>query len=317
MTKKNNVIETILTKYGIYLAFVILVIVLTIATPSFLTTSNLINILRQISVKGVLAIGITFVLLTGGIDLSVGSVLALSAVIATSFATTKVSHPLILALLIGCLVGVVCGVVNGFCVANLNLSPFIVTLAMTTIARGIAMIYSDGRPVINLTDQYCKIGSGSILGIPITVIVFVILILIAIFFLEFTKYGRYLRAVGGNELAARVSGVNVRLIKFSVYALTGFACGVAGILLSSRVMTGQPAAGAGYELDAIAACVIGGTSLSGGVGNMVGTVVGMLIMGVLTNGLDLLNVSSYYQQVIKGIIILLAVLLDRKKNSKK
>ena len=311
----KDILEKIFGKYGIYVALILMVVVLAIITPSFFNTQNFINVLRQISIKAVMAIGVTIVIMTGGIDLSVGSVLALSAVIATSFATSDNPHPLAISLLLGILVGLACGAVNGLCVAWLKVAAFIATLAMTTAARGLAMIYTNGRPVINILPEYTNIGNGFVGAIPIPIIVMAVVIVIAVYLMEFTKYGRYIRAVGGNEQAALVSGINVRLIKFSAYAIAGVTCAIAGILLSARTMTGQPASGEGYELDAIAAAVIGGASLSGGVGTISGTVVGMLILGVLTNGLDMLGVSSYYQQVIKGVIIVAAVLLDRKKHS--
>ncbi len=313
--KGKDIFGKIFGKYGIYVALILMVAVLAIITPSFFNTQNFINVLRQISIKAVMAIGVTIVIMTGGIDLSVGSVLALSAVIATSFSTSDNPHPLAISLLLGILVGLVCGAVNGLCVAWLKVAAFIATLAMTTAARGLAMIYTNGRPVINILPEYTNIGNGFVGAVPIPIIVMVVVIVIAVYLMEFTKYGRYIRAVGGNEQAALVSGINVKMIKFSAYAIAGVTCAIAGILLSARTMTGQPASGEGYELDAIAAAVIGGASLSGGVGTISGTVVGMLILGVLTNGLDMLGVSSYYQQVIKGVIIVAAVLLDRKKHS--
>lgn len=313
--KGKDIFSKILGKYGIYVALLIMIVVLAIITPSFFNTQNFINVLRQISIKAVMAIGVTIVIMTGGIDLSVGSILALSAVVATSFATSDNPHSLLVSVLIGILVGFACGAINGICVAQLKVAAFIATLAMTTAARGLAMIYTNGRPVINILPEYTNIGNGFVGPIPIPIVVMVVVIVIVGYLMEFTKYGRYVRAVGGNEQAALVSGINVKLIKFSAYAIAGVTCAIAGILLSARTMTGQPASGEGYELDAIAAAVIGGASLSGGVGTISGTVVGMLILGVLTNGLDMLGVSSYYQQVIKGIIIVVAVLLDRKKHT--
>ena len=288
--------KKLFSKYGIYVAFVALFVVLAVASPTFLTSQNLINVLRQVSVNGILAVGMTFVVLTGGIDLSVGSMLALSAVVATSFATTECGFPLPMAIFMGVLVGAGCGAFNGLFVAKFKVAPFIVTLAMTTIARGLALIITDGRPVINLTQDYTAIGNGSAGPIPYPVIILIAVLVVGIFLLHFTKYGRHVYAVGGNENSAIVSGINAAGVKFSTY-----------------VMTGQPAAGEGYELDAIAAAVIGGTSLSGGVGTMAGTIIGMFILGFLSNGLDLLNVSSYWQQVVKGAIIIAAVLMDRKK----
>ncbi len=312
----NSVLTTgkrLLSKYGIYIAFLILFIAMSMATPSFLTAKNLINVIRQVAVKGILAVGMTFILLTGGIDLGVGSVLGLVGVIATSLATTSANLPLAIALLAGIGVGIICGTFNGTLIAKSRLPAFVVTLAMTTIAQGLALMYTNGRPVINLTDGYKVIGGKSLGPIPISIIIFIFVIAVAVFLLEFTTYGRHIRAVGGNEQAAKTSGINTAAVKFSAYIIMGICSAIAGIILTSRVQTGNPSAGTGYELDAIAAAVIGGTSLSGGVGTVVGSVIGILLLGVLSNGLDLLNVSSYLQQVVKGLIIVAAVLLDRKR----
>ncbi len=301
------------TKYGIYLAFLLLVVVMSIASPVFLTASNFVNILRQVSVKGILAVGMTFVLLTGGIDLGVGSVLALTGVITTSLVTTDVQFPLIVALLVGIGVGILCEAFNGILIAKLRVPAFVVTLAMTTIAQGLALMYTRGRPVINLSESYKVIGGGSVGPFPISILIFIFVIIVSVFALDFTTYGRHIRAVGGNETAAKTSGINVSAVKFSAYIVMGVCSAIAGIILTSRVQTGNPSAGAGYELDAIAAAVIGGTSLSGGVGSVLGSVIGILLLGVMSNGLDLLNVSSYLQQVVKGLIIIAAVLLDLKR----
>lgn len=311
MTLSRAQIGSFFYRYGIYIAFLILVVVLAITSPSFLTLQNILNVLRQSSIIGIIAIGMTFVIIKGGIDLSVGSILGFSAVVATSFAHPG-EYPLIVPILMGLLVGLGCGLVNGLIIAKWNVAPFIVTLGMLTAARGMTLVYTDGKPIINLSDAYNFIGSGYFLGLPIAVIVFIFVILIGIFLLNFTKFGRHVFAVGGNEQAARLSGVGIFQVKIAVYAIAGLASGMAGILLSSRVMTGSPILGQGYELDAIAAVVIGGTSLAGGRGSIIGTVIGVLIISIMNNGLDLLNVSSYYQQIIKGAIIVLAVLLDRK-----
>ncbi|GAA4308425.1 ABC transporter permease [Compostibacter hankyongensis] len=306
--------DTFFSKYGIYCAFLILVGALTIAFPPFIKPSNIVNVLRQTAVNGILAVGMTFVIITAGIDLSVGSVLALSAVAATSLAHPG-EYPLILSLLIGLLVGCACGALNGVLIAKKRLAPFIVTLAMMSVARGVALVYSSGRPIINLSDSYNQIGGGYLAGIPVPVIIFLVIVLSGVFVLRYTRFGRYVYAIGGNELAARVSGINTTRILIWTYVIMGALAGVAGIVLSSRVMSGSPAMGEGYELDAIAAVVIGGTSLFGGVGSISGTVVGALIMGVMDNGLDMLNVSSYWQQVVKGAIIVLAVLLDKRSRN--
>ena len=314
--KVNNFkkVVSFLTKYGIYFAFLLLTGILSIISPPFLTPSNIINILRQISVNGIIAVGMTFIIITAGIDLSVGSIVALTAVIATSFAHPG-EYPLIVPIALGILAGLVCGAINGVLIAKKKLAPFIVTLGMMTAARGAALVYTNGRPVINLSDSYNQIGGGYFLGIPLPVIIFLIVILSGVFILHYTRFGRYVYAVGGNELAAKVSGINPDRILIAVYAITGALAGLAGIVLSSRVMSASPAIGQGYELDAIAAVVIGGTSLSGGVGTIAGTIAGALIIGVMNNGLDMLNVSSYWQAIIKGLIIVLAVLLDKKSKN--
>jgi ribose/xylose/arabinose/galactoside ABC-type transport system permease subunit len=300
-----------LSKYGVYFAFVLLTTSMAVVSAPFRTLSNVENILQQTSVNGILAVGMTFVVITGGIDLSVGSVLALSGTVAASFAHPD-SHCLAIAVLLGLATGLVSGMVNGILIAKKRLAPFIVTLGMMTVARGVALVYTNGRPVIDLSDSYNKIGGGFAVGIPFPAIIFLAVVLLGAFILHFTRFGRYVYAVGGNELAAKISGINTDRILIGVYALTGALAGVAAIVLSSRVMSASPATGAGYELDAIAAVVIGGTSLSGGVGSVGGTIVGALIIGVMNNGLDLLNVSSYWQQIIKGLIIVLAVLVDKK-----
>lgn len=320
-TQTNNWrnVGAFFSKYGIYFAFVILSGTLAVYSPAFRTLPNIKNILEQISVNGIMAIGMTLVIITAGIDLSVGSVLALSAVVATSFAKVneqgQPDHLLIVPIAIGILVGLGCGAVNGILIAKRRLAPFIVTLGMMTVARGFALVYTKGRPEINLTDGYDQIGGSSVCGIPLPAIIFFVVVLAGIFILHYTRFGRYVYAVGGNELAAKVSGVNTDRIVIGVYAFTGALAGIAGIVESSRVMSGPPAAGQGYELDAIAAVVIGGTSLSGGVGSIAGTIVGVLIIGVMSNGLDLLNVPSYWQPIAKGLIIVCAVLLDKKSKN--
>ena len=310
-TSKSRAAGLFFSKYGIYFAFALLTGGMGLISPPFRTLSNLENILQQSSVNGIMAVGMTLVIITAGIDLSVGSVLALSGVIAASFAHPG-SHSLIVPILFGLLAGLVCGTVIGVLIAKRRLAPFIVTLGMMTVARGLALVYTNGRPVINLSDAYDEIGGGYLAGIPIPALIFLVVVLLGAFILHFTRFGRYVYAVGGNELAAKVSGINTDRILIGVYALTGALAGLAGIVLSSRVMSASPATAAGYELDAIAAVVIGGTSLSGGRGSISGTIVGALIIGVMNNGLDLLNVSSYWQQIVKGVIIVLAVLLDKR-----
>lgn len=304
----------LLAKYGIYIAFAILFVILSITSESFLTTTNIINILRQVSIIGIVAIGMSFVIITGGIDLSVGSIMALSAVVAASFAKADSSYSILIPMIVGVTVGLACGLINGVLVAKWKVAPFIATLGMMTAARGLAMVYTDGRPVIGLSSSFNNIGSGYILGFPIPVVAFLVIVLIGIFILNFTVFGRHVFATGGNEQSAKLSGIHISTVKIGVYAISGLLAGIGGMILSSRIMSGSPVLGQGYELDAIAAVVIGGTSLFGGVGSLLGTLVGVLIIGVMNNGLDLLNVSSYYQQILKGAIIVIAVLLDKKNH---
>jgi ribose/xylose/arabinose/galactoside ABC-type transport system permease subunit len=301
-----------LSRYGILISFVILIIIMTVLSPAFLKISNIVNILRQTSVNGIVAVGMTFVIILAGIDLSVGSVLALAAVVATSFAHPG-TYPVLVPVLAGLLTGALCGFINGFIIAKRKIAPFIVTLGMMTIARGAALVYTNGRPVIELSDTYNKIGGSYVSGVPVPVIVFVLVVLAGWFLLKMTVFGRHVYATGGNRTAAELSGIITNKITIWVYSIAGMLAGLAGIVLSSRVMSGSPATGQGYELDAIASVVIGGTRLTGGVGTIAGTIIGALIIGVMNNGLDLLNVSSYWQQIAKGVIILLAVIVDRKK----
>ena len=300
-------------KYGVFVSFLLIFIVLSIVAPGFLTVQNLTTVLRQISINGILAIGITFVIITGGIDLSLGSTVALAGVVAALFAKQG-EGSLLMSLLSGILTGILAGVVNGLVVTKGKVAPFIVTLGMMTILRGLALVVSNGRPVSDLSDAFNFIGGGSFIGIPLPILIFLAVILVSYMLLERTVMGRHIYATGGNEKAAYASGVNIDKVKMFVYVICGAFAGIAGIVLASRVNTGQPNAGISFELDAIAAVVIGGANLSGGIGKVAGTVLGVLIIGIINNGLDLLNVTSYYQQIIKGIIIIGAVLIDRNKN---
>lgn len=293
------------------LALVAVSTVIAIAKPQFLTAANLINVARQISITGPLAIGVTFVLLTGGVDLSLGSMVALAGVVTAGLAHPD-GHALLVPVLAGIGVGALCGLVNGVVVTKARVAPFIATLGMMTAARGLALVLSDGRPVSNLSRTFTGIARGDLGGVPYPVIIFVFVALIAHLFLKHFRLGRYIYAVGGNEQSAFASGISVNGIKLLAYTFCGMAAGLSGVVLAARTTTGQPNAGVGYELDAIAAAVIGGTSLSGGSGGIAGTLLGALLMGVINNGLDLANVPSYYQQIVKGAIIVTAVALDRK-----
>ncbi|WP_239615026.1 ABC transporter permease [Cohnella mopanensis] len=308
-TIKATFTGDLLRKYGLLLALVLLCAVFASMSPVFMTERNLLNVLNQVSINAILAIGVTFVILIGGIDLGLGSYVALTGCLAALFASS--GDALFIPILLGILGGLLIGFVNGITITKGKLAPFIVTLGMMTIARGGALVVSDGRPISNLSPSFNAIG-GTFLGIQIPVLIVLVIFLISLFVLNKTVFGRYVYAVGGNEEAARASGINVHRIKLYVYILCGGLAGVAGIIQTARIETGQPNIGVGYELDAIAAVVIGGTSLSGGSGRITGTIIGALIIGVINNGLDLLNVPSYYQQIIKGLIIVGALLIDRK-----
>ncbi|MDR8392702.1 ribose ABC transporter permease [Aliifodinibius sp. S!AR15-10] len=304
-----------LQKYGVLIAFILICVGISIMSPNFLTVTNLLIVVRQITINAMLAFGVTFVIISGGIDLSMGSVVAVAGVVAASFAHPG-SYPLIVPLFAGLAVGVLIGAFNGFVITKGNVPPFIVTLGTMTIGRGLALIFSGGRPISNLSDSFGYIGGGELFGIPFPIVILGIIFVLCLVLLKKTVLGRYIYAVGGNEEAARASGINVKKIKIIVYTLCGGLSALGGIILASRISTGQPNVGVAFELDAIAAVVIGGTSLSGGIGTMTGTLIGALLIGVIGNGLDLMNVSSYYQQVVMGSIIIGAVLLDsiRRRN---
>jgi ribose transport system permease protein len=300
-------------KLGPLIGFFLLCIVLSVLSDNFLTMNNWLNILRQVSINALIAFGMTFVILTGGIDLSVGSVLALASALTAGMMASGTDP--VLAMLLGVLAGLVMGALNGIIITKGRVAPFIATLATMTIFRGATLVYTDGRPITGFTDSvaFQMIGRGYFLGIPVPVLLMLVIFGLLMFVLRKTTFGRYTYAIGGNEEASRLSGLRVDRIKIWVYSLTGGLSALAGIILTSRLNSAQPTAGTAYELDAIAAVVLGGTSLSGGRGWIFGTFVGALIIGVLNNGLNLLNVSSFYQQVIKGAVILLAVILDRRK----
>lgn len=308
-----------LSSYMIYIILAVMVILISILSQGrFLGFMNIMNVLRQVTITGTLAIGMTLVLITGGIDLSVGAVMAFAGVIGADLAHIDAGIPLIVPILVALAIGLAFGAANGFLISYVKAPAFIVTLGMTSIARGLAYIYTQGSPIINLSDSFKFIGQGNIGGVPFPVFIFLLIIVLFTYILHFTKLGRYIFAAGNNEAAAVASGVNTKNVKMFVYCACGCLAGYGGILLASRTSSAVPNAASGYELDAIAAAVIGGTSTAGGVGSMYGTVVGILILGILSNGLDLLNVSSYIQQVVKGIVIIAAVLLDvaNKRNNR-
>lgn len=304
-------LNTYFSKYGIIVVFILMVIILSIITDSFFTVGNALNVLRQVSTNGMLAVGVTLVIITGGIDLSIGSIFALTSVVSTMIAHPEPQYPLILIILLGMGVGGLVGLINGSIVAFSKVTPFIVTLGMTTIARGLTLTISNGRAIINLSKEFTNLGQGMLFNIPIPIYFLFAIVILGFALLHKTKFGRYVYAIGGNELAAKVSGVNIPLIKVSVYTIMGAICGLAGVILAARTNAGSPNAGTGYELNAIAAVVIGGTRLSGGKGTIIGSIIGSLIMGILGNGLDILNVSSYIQQIVTGVIIIGSVWIDQ------
>lgn len=295
-------------RLGTLLGLVLLCLVLWILTPHFLTVSNLLNVLEQTAINAIIAVGMTYVILSGGIDLSVGSLVAISGVVFASMLGAGL--PLPVALLAGVATGAAFGLLNGLLITLGRLPPFIATLGMMSIARGAALVYTDGRPISGFDPGFRTLATGRLLAIPVPVILTVVVYVAAHLVLARTRFGRYVYAIGGNEEATRLSGVAVRLHKTAVYGLSGVTSALAAVLLTARLNSAQPIAGIMYELDAIAATVIGGTSLMGGEGTLAGTLIGALIMGVLRNGLNLLGISSFLQQIVIGLVIIVAVLVD-------
>lgn len=307
-------------KFQSLIALALLCIVLTILSDKFFTAENGLNVLRQTAVNICIATGMTLVVLTAGIDLSVGSVLALCGAVAAGLLKNGVAlqsldlfigFTVLGAVIVGIIIGYLSGLFNGFVITKFSVPPFVATLAMLTIARGLTMLYTKGQPISNLGSGFAYIGTGSFIGIPVPVWIAAMVVLLAVFITQKTKLGRYIYAIGGNEVAAKYSGINISKVKMIVYALAGAFAAIGGIIVTSRLDSAQPNAGISYELDAIAAVVIGGTSLGGGRGTIWGTVMGAIIIGVLNNGLVLLNVSPFWQQVVKGAVILLAVIIDK------
>lgn len=312
---KNN-----LSKFQSVIALLVLCIILSFLTDKFFTAANGVNVLRQVAVNICIATGMTLIVLTGGIDLSVGAVLAFCGAIAAGLLKNGLQFPTadlfigftFLGAILGALiVGALLGYFNGFVITTFKVPPFVATLAMLTIARGFTMLYTEGHPISNLGENFAFLGAGSFLGIPVPVWIAAIVVLLAVFITKKTKLGRYIYAIGGNETAAKLSGIRINRVKLIVYSMGAGLAALGGIIVTSRLDSAQPNAGISYELDAIAAVVIGGTSLNGGKGSVWGTVIGAVIIGVLNNGLVLLNVSPFWQQVVKGGVILLAVIIDK------
>ncbi|WP_231877081.1 ribose ABC transporter permease [Oleiphilus sp. HI0067] len=296
------------------IALLLLIVVVSFLNPNFFTVDNLLNILRQTSVNAIIAVGMTFVILTAGIDLSVGSVLALCGAICASMIGLEV--PVMIAVPASLLAGALLGAISGVIVSKGRVQAFIATLVTMTLLRGVTLVYTDGRPIstgfTDTADSFAWFGTGYAFGIPVPVWIMVVVFGAGWYVLNHTRFGRYVYALGGNEAATRLSGINIDRIKIGVYAICGFLAALAGIIVTSRLSSAQPTAGMGYELDAIAAVVLGGTSLMGGKGRIIGTLIGALIIGFLNNALNLLDVSSYYQMIAKAVVILLAVLVDNR-----
>jgi ribose transport system permease protein len=300
-----------LQKAGIGLALIVLILLASVMSPYFLQTGNLLNVARQVSIIGIVAVGMTFVILTGGIDLSVGSILGLVAVVAAQQLQNGVGALLVVA--IALLLGTALGLANGLGITIGGIPPFIMTLGMLVMARGAALTYAEGQPVSlgDAKERFSWLGRGDIAGIPVPVFIFAIVAVVGIVVLRFTTFGRYIYAIGSNREAARLAGVKVRAYTAFVYVISGFLAGLTALIWISRLTVGEPTAGTGIELDAIAVVVIGGTSLFGGEGGIGGTVIGAMIVGVLANVLNLLGVSPFTQQIVTGALIVLAVLLGR------
>ena len=299
----------LLARFGLVLALIALVIVLSVLSDRFLSVTNVLNVLRQIAINALIAFGMTTVILGRGIDLSVGSLLAFVGVVTATLAVSGL--PAWLAIIAGLAVGAALGTVNGLFVAYAGIAPFIVTLAGLTIFRGMALAFTDGRPVTGLPPLFAQIGYGTFLGLPMPVWIMLGFLALTHLLLRHTALGRAVYAIGGNEEAARLAGIPVRRVTAFTYAFSGFAAALAAVVLTGRLNSAQPTAGVMFELDAIAAVVVGGTSLFGGRGGVFGTLVGALIIGVINNGMNLLNVPSFYQQIVKGGVILAALLIDR------
>lgn len=308
MKKKFNYTK-FMSEYAIIVIFFVMFIAMSIFAPNFLTTSNMTNVLRQVSINGICAVGMTFVMLTGGIDLSVGSILGVSGVLTAIMMLNGVNP--VIASLVSLVLGTVIGYLTGQLISHIQIPPMIATMGTMTSLRGVAYLITGGTPIFGFNESYAVLGQGYWGFIPIPVIILVITFAIGIFFLTKTRISRYIYGVGGNEEVARLSGINVHKIKAIAYAVSGFCAALAGLVMLGRVNSGQPRAGEAYEMDVITAVVLGGVSLSGGAGKLSHVIFGVLIMGVLTNGMTMMAIDDYWQRVVKGIVLLLAVGFDR------
>ena len=310
----NEALKLIKNNMGILLVLFIICLIVSIVTDKFLTYNNIISVLRQISINIYIALGMTVVIILGHIDLSVGSIVAMSGTLTVGFIVNQ-NVPIGLAIFLGIFLGTAAGLINGIIVSVFNVPAFIITMAIMNITSGIAFVYSGGQATRITSPFFVEIGTGYLFNIiPLPVVYMVILIIIIGFLLTKTRFGTYIYAIGGNREAARLSGVPIRLIELAVFTIAGLLSAFAGLVLASRMYSGQPSVGTGYELDAIAACVLGGVSMSGGKGRISGTIIGAIVIGVISNGLNLIRVSSYWQLIVKGLIIVFAVLLDTQKD---
>ena len=309
----NPIVGIVKNNVGILSVLVLLCVIVSIATSKFLKPNNLISVLRQISINAYIALGMTLIIILGHIDLSVGAIVAMSGTLTVGFVVTQ-GLPIPVAILLGILLGMAAGLISGMIVTYFRVPAFIITMAMMNVCSGVAYVYSGGQATRINDDFFSAIGTGYLFNtIPLPVVYMIILIIVISFLLGKTKFGTYIYAIGGNREAARLSGVPIKKVEIAVFTISGVLSAFAGLVLCSRMYSGQPSVGSGYELDAIAACVLGGTSMSGGKGRISGTIFGAMVIGVISNGLNLIGVSSYWQLIVKGLIIACAVLLDSQK----
>lgn len=309
----NPIVGIVKNNVGILSVLVLLCVIVSIATSKFLKPNNLISVLRQISINAYIALGMTLIIILGHIDLSVGAIVAMSGTLTVGFIVTQ-GLPIPVAILLGILLGMAAGLISGMIVTYFRVPAFIITMAMMNVCSGVAYVYSGGQATRINDDFFSAIGTGYLFNtIPLPVVYMIILIIVISFLLGKTKFGTYIYAIGGNREAARLSGVPIKKVEIAVFTISGVLSAFAGLVLCSRMYSGQPSVGSGYELDAIAACVLGGTSMSGGKGRISGTIFGAMVIGIISNGLNLIGVSSYWQLIVKGLIIACAVLLDSQK----
>jgi ribose/xylose/arabinose/galactoside ABC-type transport system permease subunit len=316
MNNNEKIVDKV-RKYALVFMLILISVVFASVSPTFRKLGNLINILRQVSINGILAVGMTLIIITGGIDLSIGPLCAIAGVVAALFLKAN-PDAVAIAIVLGVVAAAVMSTWTASLVAYTGIAPFIASLSAMSVAKGLVLVIAQGVPHTIRNKSFTSIGNGYLwdpkltgnISIPIPVIIFIAMILVSSFFLYKTRFGRYIYSVGGNEQASIAAGINTRSVKFWTYVFNGFLCGIAGIVLSARITSGQPMAADGYETDAITAVIVGGTSMSGGIGRIGMTVIGVLILGVMDNGLTILGVSSYYQRILKGVIIAAAVLID-------